>query len=77
MFAGAVDLAALERIDPQLHNATVKQMEEFGQTPAQLFTGAHPARAPLAATADLVWPLASQVYFHLYRFEVPLVTISV
>jgi hypothetical protein len=57
---GAVNLELLQKADPQLHAATVRQIQEFGQSPQQMFKQPHPHRLPLQQ-AELVWPLASQV----------------
>eukprot|EP00953_Heterococcus_sp_UTEX-ZZ885_P033587 17457-Heterococcus_DN1.PRE.1 len=59
-YSGAVNLELLQKADPQLHAATVRQIQEFGQSPQQMFKQPHPHRLPLQQ-AELVWPLASQV----------------
>jgi Beige/BEACH domain/Neurobeachin beta propeller domain/Neurobeachin/BDCP, DUF4704 alpha solenoid region/Neurobeachin alpha solenoid region/PH domain associated with Beige/BEACH len=43
-YEGAVDIDKIE--DPGLREATVAQIEHFGQTPSQLFKTPHPARFP-------------------------------
>lgn len=60
-YHGALDLEALKRNDPLLYESTLKQIQDFGQTPLQLFTAPHPPRTPLHKATDLVWPLASAV----------------
>ena len=42
-YEGAVDLRAID--DPQERAAILTQINEFGQTPSQLFDGAHPKRS--------------------------------
>lgn len=59
-YAGAVDLDDLRENDVPLYNQMVRQIDNYGQTPCQLFTKPHPARAPLEAV-DIFWPLASVV----------------
>jgi hypothetical protein len=63
---GAVNLELLQKADPQLHAATVRQIQEFGQSPQQMFKQPHPHRLPLQQ-AELVWPLASQVQYILHQ----------
>src|SRR5690606_23075735 len=46
-YEGAVDLEKLREDDKMLYETTIKQIDNFGQTPIQLFTQRHPARAPL------------------------------
>jgi hypothetical protein len=46
-YEGAVDLEAIK--DPRERAAIENQIQEFGQTPSQLFLGAHPRRSDLAA----------------------------
>lgn len=60
-YHGALDLEALKRNDPLLYESTLKQIQDFGQTPLQLFAAPHPSRTPLHKATDLVWPLASAV----------------
>jgi hypothetical protein len=59
-YAGAVDLDDLRENDVPLYNQMVRQIDNYGQTPCQLFTKPHPARSPLE-TVDIFWPLASVV----------------
>ena len=48
-YEGAVDLDAID--DPRERAATEAQISNFGNTPSQLLTKAHPPRAPLDPTA--------------------------
>lgn len=59
-YAGAVDLDDLRENDVPLYNQMVRQIDNYGQTPTQLFTRPHPERLPLNAV-DIFWPLASVV----------------
>jgi hypothetical protein len=59
-YQDALDLDSLEREDPLLYQSTLRQIQEFGQTPVQLFTKQHPTRLPLHR-ADVIWPIASIV----------------
>ncbi|CAM9116037.1 unnamed protein product [Scytosiphon promiscuus] len=59
-YPGAVDLPRMREQDPQLYESTMKQIEEFGQAPAQLFKSPHPQRLSIAQ-AEVVRPLASPV----------------
>ena len=57
-YEGQVDLAGID--DELLRKATEAQIANFGQTPRQLFTGAHPPRLPASAAAR---PLFSSALF--------------
>jgi hypothetical protein len=59
-YSGAVDLPRLRKDDPTLYASFVKQIEEFGQTPPQLFTSPHPPRR-LPEQVEVLWPLFSKV----------------
>ncbi|CAM9097183.1 unnamed protein product [Hapterophycus canaliculatus] len=59
-YPGAVDLPRMREQDPQLYESTMRQIEEFGQAPAQLFKSPHPQRLSIAQ-AEVVRPLASPV----------------
>ncbi|CAN0185716.1 unnamed protein product [Ectocarpus sp. 12 AP-2014] len=59
-YPGAVDLPRLREQDSQLYESTMRQIEEFGQAPAQLFKSPHPRRLSIAE-AEVVRPLASPV----------------
>jgi WD40 repeat protein len=59
-YSGAVDLDNLKLNDPRLYNQMVRQIDNYGQTPTELFHRPHPARKPLDEV-DLFWPIASQV----------------
>ncbi len=54
-YENAVDIDAIK--DPTLREATVAQIEHFGQTPSQLLTKAHPARAPAEDVMPSVFAL--------------------
>ena len=56
----ALDLESLQQNDKDLFESTLKQIQNFGQTPIQLFSGAHPHRL-LLHRADVIWPIASVV----------------
>jgi WD40 repeat protein len=59
-YAGAVDLDQLRQNEPNLYSQTVRQIDNFGQTPAQLFDKPHPQRLPFEK-CDIIWPMASVV----------------
>ena len=61
-YEGAVDLEKLRANegDRALYETTIKQIDNFGQTPIQLFEKAHPQRLSLDQT-DIIWPIASIV----------------
>lgn len=59
-YAGAVDLDNLKMHDVRLYNQMVRQIDNYGQTPSELFNRPHPARKPLDEV-DLFWPIASQI----------------
>ncbi|CAE7469550.1 sel-2, partial [Symbiodinium microadriaticum] len=59
-YAGAVDLDNLRENDVPLYNQMVRQIDNYGQTPTQLFERPHPRRLPLS-DVDIFWPLASVV----------------
>ena len=59
-YAGAVDLDQLKESDPYLYGQTVRQIDNFGQTPAQLFDKPHVQRLPFDK-CDIIWPMASVV----------------
>jgi WD40 repeat protein len=59
-YSGAVDLDDLKLNDPRLYNQMVRQIDNYGQTPTELFHRPHPARKPLDEV-DLFWPISSQV----------------
>lgn len=59
-YANSVNLDEMQNVDPNLYNATIKQIENFGQTPTQLFTLPHPQRLPIEK-ASFIWPIASIV----------------
>lgn len=59
-YAGAVDLDQLKESDPYLYSQTVRQIDNFGQTPTQLFDKPHVQRQPFDK-CDIIWPMASVV----------------
>merc|ERR1712000_660864 len=59
-YAGAVDLDDLRENDSPLYKQMVRQIDNYGQTPAQLFNRPHPPRQSLDKV-DIIWPLASPV----------------
>jgi WD40 repeat protein len=59
-YSGAVDLDALKLNDPRLYNQMVRQIDNYGQTPTELFHRPHPMRKSLDEV-DLFWPIASHV----------------
>jgi hypothetical protein len=59
-YAGAVDLDQLKESDPYLYSQTVRQIDNFGQTPTQLFDKPHVQRLPFDK-CDIIWPIASVV----------------
>ena len=59
-YAGAVDLENLRENDVPLYSQMVRQIDNYGQTPTQLFTRPHPRRLPLC-DVDIFWPIASVV----------------
>lgn len=52
----AVDLDKLKDTDKKLYDTTIKQIDNFGQTPPQLLTRPHPARS---RPEDFIFPLFS------------------
>lgn len=57
----ALDMEALQKHDPLLYESTLKQIQDFGQTPVQLFTTPHPSRTLLHNATEIIWPIASVV----------------
>jgi hypothetical protein len=55
-----LDLESIAAQDPVLFDSYVQQIQNFGQTPQQLFTRPHPTRLPLSR-AELIWPIAGIV----------------
>eukprot|EP00981_Chlorochromonas_danica_P014821 scaffold8984_cov154-Ochromonas_danica.AAC.1 len=58
-YADAVDLDAMKASDPDIYNRTVRQIDNYGQTPMQLFKKDHPRRKSLQEVQDILWPIAS------------------
>lgn len=59
-YENAVDMDALREKDEHLHRQYLCQINEFGQSPCQLFTKPHIQRKS-PHKADLIWPIASVV----------------
>lgn len=59
-YADAVDLEHLRQHDPNLYVSAIQQIENFGQTPMQLFDKPHIQRLPLE-DVNVIWPFASIV----------------
>jgi WD40 repeat protein len=59
-YSGAVDLDDLKLNDTRLYNQMVRQIDNYGQTPTELFNRPHPMRKSLDEV-DLFWPIASHV----------------
>lgn len=59
-YENAVDLDKLRDSNPQLYIQYMCQINEFGQSPCQLFTKEHIQRLPLSKV-DFIWPIASIV----------------
>ncbi|RYH30738.1 DUF4704 domain-containing protein [archaeon] len=60
-YLGAVDLDDIKSSDPDLYERTVRQIDNYGQTPCQLFTKEHPRRKSLLEVQDILWPIGSVV----------------
>eukprot|EP01038_Epipyxis_sp_PR26KG_P006296 gene6296-8672_t len=58
-YPDAVNLESMKENDVQLYERTIKQIDNFGQTPNQLFDKPHPVRLPYDKIEDLIWPIAS------------------
>jgi hypothetical protein len=58
-YSGAVDLDALQVKHPHMYEATVRQIDNFGQTPEQLFDREHP---PRNKPDDFIFPIVSKKY---------------
>jgi len=68
-YRGAVDVVELARKGQ--HDATLAQIEYFGQTPIQLFTAPHPEALPLV-TLDSVYPrrkFLKNFFLELWKVE--------
>lgn len=59
-YEGTVDIDQIE--DPVMRNATLAQIENFGQTPSKIFTNPHPARKvpSLFPSTPVASPIAQQ-----------------
>lgn len=57
-YQDAVDLEELKISQPNLYQTALRQIDCFGQTPAQLFSKPHPARIPMEKW-EIIWPIAS------------------
>eukprot|EP00981_Chlorochromonas_danica_P013642 scaffold6594_cov152-Ochromonas_danica.AAC.1 len=60
-YADAVDLDAMKASDSDLYDRTIQQIDNYGQTPLQLFKKEHPRRKSLLEVEDILWPIASIV----------------
>jgi WD40 repeat protein len=61
-YADAINLEAMKKNDKVLYDRTVRQIDNYGQTPCRLFTAPHPPRLSLNKARGLIWPIASIVY---------------
>lgn len=59
-YADAVNLDDIKVKDSMLYDRLIRQIENFGQTPNQIFQRPHPSRLPFDQV-DLTWPIASIV----------------
>lgn len=59
-YSGAVNLTEIKAKDDDLYNRTMRQIDNYGQTPCQLFHKHHPKRLPFSQL-KIVWPIASCV----------------
>lgn len=57
-YADAVNLEELKQTDTELYETALKQIDNFGQTPAKLFNKPHPKRFAFDAL-NIIWPIAS------------------
>jgi WD40 repeat protein len=59
-YPDAVNLEEIKITDEVLYERTIRQIDNYGQTPVQLFDRAHPERLPIDRV-DIIWPIASVV----------------
>jgi WD40 repeat protein len=59
-YMDAVNLTEVKATDDALYQRTIRQIDNYGQTPSQLFTKSHPKRLALSQT-KIIFPIASCV----------------
>jgi hypothetical protein len=59
-YSDAVNVEDIKRSDPVLYNQTIRQIDNYGQTPCQLFDKPHPERVHIDHL-DIIWPIASSI----------------
>lgn len=59
-YSGAFDLELLKTENPHMYSQKVKQIDNFGQMPAMLFSLPHPPRKSIMKL-DIYWKLASPI----------------
>jgi hypothetical protein len=57
-YSDAVNLEEMKAKDYELYERTIRQIDNYGQTPNRLFDRPHPQRRPLSKV-KVIWPIAS------------------